>query len=213
MRGRTLVAPMVLTLAAASVWLMVRQPGTVWSSFGHPAGRDIKCALSDGRTPCSPDDVESLNSDISKFKQLVTDGKSAAGDGQQATGDTKQATGDAKQLGSDAKHPVANAKQLVGDAQQVGSDGKQVVDDGKQVTGDAKQVVQDAKDIPSATKGVLKDLKGIGSIALKSMDGKLNCKQNDGSPCNDDQTNALKTQAAQKQPPLTIIREVDHANP
>ena len=212
MRAR-IVSAVAAFAVTAVLWFLVRKPANVLSSGDLPPGHGIRCAHSDGLTPCTPEDVSHLNSELSKFKQLISDGKSAAGDGQQATGHANQAAADAQQLGSDANHPRANAKQLVGYAKQAGAGGKQVVDDGKQVTDDARQVVQDAKDIPSATKGVLKDLRGIGSIALKSVDGKLSCRQDDGSPCNDDQTNALKTQAAQKQPPLSIIREVDRANP
>jgi hypothetical protein len=55
----------------------------------------------------------------------------------------------------------------------------------------------------------LNDLKGIGALALKSPDGAMNCAQNDGSACNDNQTKALQVHAAQKTPPITVKREAD----
>ncbi len=59
---------------------------------------------------------------------------------------------------------------------------------------------------------VAQDLTGIGDISLKSPDGSMNRTQNNGAACNDSQTKALKAHGAQKEPPITVQREADHAS-
>jgi hypothetical protein len=167
-----------------------------------PPGHAIKCLQADGKTPCAPSTVSDLNHDITDLKQTFGDAKSTVGDTQQTVGDVQQNGADVKQTASDAKHPIANAKQEVGDT-------KQTVGDAQQTKSDAQSAVQDVQQNAQDVAQTAKDLKGIGSLALKALDGTLNCTQNNGSACTDTQTKALQTHAAQKTPPLIVQRQVD----
>jgi hypothetical protein len=110
------------------------------------------------------------------------------------------------------KKPLANPKQTVSDVKQAVSDVKGAVGDAQQTKSDAQQAGQDVKQNLLDVKKTFKDLAGIKTLALKALDGSMNCAQNDGSACNDDQTKALQSKAAQKTPPLTVTREVDQAS-
>lgn len=115
-------------------------------------------------------------------------------------------------MSADAKNPLAHPKQTVADAKQAVSDVKSAVGDAQQTKSDAQQAGQDVKQNLQDVKKTFKDLAGIKSLALKALDGSMNCTQNDGSACNDTQTKALQAKAAQKSPPLTVQREVDQAS-
>lgn len=173
-----------------------------------PPGHGITCLKADG-TPCGTPEVNDLNQDVTDAKTTVSDSQSTVSDTQQNVSDAKQVGSDAQQLGSDAKQPLANPKQDVSDAKQAASDVKSAVGDVQQTKSDAQQAAQDVQQNLQDVKKTFKDLAGIKSLALKALDGSINCAQNDGSACNDTQTKALKSAAAQKTPPLTINREVD----
>jgi methyl-accepting chemotaxis protein len=175
-----------------------------------PPGHGIKCLKSDG-SPCGTPEVNDLAQDVADTENTVGDSKSAVGDAQQNGSDAKQAASDAKQLSADAKNPLAHPKQTVADAKQAVSDVKSAVGDAQQTKSDAQQAGQDVKQNLQDVKKTFKDLAGIKSLALKALDGSMNCSQNDGSACNDTQTKALQAKAAQKTPPLTVQREVDQA--
>jgi hypothetical protein len=119
---------------------------------------------------------------------------------------------DAQQVGSDIKKPLANPKQTVSDVKAAVSDVKSAVSNAQQTKSDAQQAGQDVKQGAQDVKKTFKDLIGIKSLALNALDGSMNCAQNDGSACNDNQTKALQAKAAQKTPPLTVSREVDQAS-
>jgi hypothetical protein len=174
-----------------------------------PPGHAMKCLQADGKTPCAPSAVADLNQDISDLKQTIGDAKSTVGDTQQTVGDVKQTGSDAKQSATDVAHPIANIKQIVPDAKQTASDAQQSYGDVQQTKSDAKSTTQDVKQNVQDLAQTAKDLKGIGSLVLQKLDGTMNCTQNDGSACTDNQTKALQTHAAQKTPPLTVQREVD----
>ena len=214
-----------LLLAASAVRLAAQnQPSAIPTD--PPPGHGIKCLKADGKTPCQNPEVADLNKDTKDLKTTFGDAKATAGDSKSAVDDSKQAVGDAQQTGADtkqtaadAKHPVANAKQGIGDAKQTGSDAKQTYGDAQQAYGDAQSAKSDAQstgqDVKQNVQDVAqtaKDLKGIGSLALKALDGSMSCAQDNGSACNDDQTKALKSHAAQKTPPITVKREVDQPN-
>jgi len=207
----------VAVSAAAAVLLAVNSRNNAVATSELPPGHGIKCLKADGQTPCGDAELASLKSDIASFKKLVQVGKTVTSDTKTAVSDTKSAVGDAQQvgadgqqLGSDGKKIESDAKnkdlkQGVKDAKQAGGDAKTAVGDAKTAAGDPKQVVGDGQQ-------VIKDLTGIGSISLKSPDGSMSCAQNDGSACNDKQTKALQSRAAQKQPPITVKREADQAS-
>jgi len=176
-----------------------------------PPGHGIKCLKADG-TPCGNPEISDLNKDIADMKAAVGDTKSTVSDVQQNVSDAKQVGGDAQQLGADAKQPVANAKQGVGDAQQATSDVKSAYGDAQQTKSDAQQSAQDVQQAAQDVKQTVKDLFGIKSVGLAKNDGSMNCTQTDNSACNDNQTKALQTHAAQKTPPITIQREADQAS-
>ncbi len=210
MRKRWLTAFTALVVVAAATGLAAQSNSQ--QAGAMPPGHGIKCTESDGSTPCTSAQVSGLNQDIATLKQTAGDTKQTVGDSKQAVSDAKQngsdakqVESDAKQLETDAKHPVADVKQAVDDAKQAGSDVKQAVSDSKQTKSDAQQAGEDAQQ-------VLEDLKGIGSLRLKSLDGSLNCAQSNGTACTDIETEALKIYAAEKKPPLDIIRQVDQAN-
>ena len=197
----------------APLLLITAIPVLAQSNAGAPAGQlppghGIKCLKADG-TPCGSPEVSDLNQTITDAKTTVSDSQSSVSDVQQNVSDTKQVSGDAQQLGADAKKPLANPKQDVSDAKQAVSDVKSAVGDVQQTKSDAQQAAQDVKQNLQDVKKTFKDLAGIKSLSLKALDGSMNCAQNDGSACNDTQTKALQTQAAQKASPLTIAREVD----
>jgi methyl-accepting chemotaxis protein len=173
-----------------------------------PPGHGIKCLKADG-TPCGSSEVNDLNQDVTDAKTTVSDSQSTVSDTQQNVSDAKQVGSDAQQLGSDARQPLANPKQDASDAKQATGDVKSAVGDVQQTKSDVQQAAQDVKQNLQDVKKTFKDLAGIKSLSLKALDGSMNCAQNDGSACTDIQTKALKTQAAQKAPPLTINREVD----
>ncbi len=193
-------------ILVAVVSPLVAQQTAASSAPEMPPGHAIKCAKSDGKTPCTAAEVAALNKDIADAKQTYGDTNTAVSDTKQTPSDAKQVGSDAKQLGTDAKHPVANAKEIPKDVKGAVSDGKQAYSDPGTVKSDAQQVAQDAK---QDVQDVGKSLKGIKALFLKSPDGSLACKQDDESACNDDQTKALKTHAASKNPPVTVTREVD----
>jgi F0F1-type ATP synthase membrane subunit b/b' len=173
-----------------------------------PPGHGIKCQKADG-SPCGDPEIADLNQDVTDAKTTVSDSQSTVSDTQQNVSDAKQVGGDAQQVSADMKKPLANPKQTVSDAKQAVSDVKSAVSDAQQTKSDAQQAAQDVNQNLQDVKKTFKDLAGIKSLALKALDGSMNCSQNDGSACNDTQTKALQTQAAQKSPPLTISREVD----
>ena len=175
-------------------------------------GHGIKCLKADGKTPCQNPEVADLNKDLKDLKATFSDSKTAVGDSQSAVGDAKQTGADAKQTAADAKHPIANAKQGIEDGKQTGNDAKQTYGDAQSAKSDAQSAGQDMKQNLADAKQTAEDLKGIGALALKALDGSLNCAQDDGSACDDDQTKALKAHAAQKKPPITVKREVDEPN-
>lgn len=176
-----------------------------------PPGHGIKCQKADG-SPCGDPEVSDLKQDITDAKATYGDSKSTVGDTQQNVSDAKQVGSDAQQVGSDLKKPLADPKQTVSDVKQAVSDVKSAIGDAQQTKSDAQQTGQDTKQNILDVKKTLKDLAGIKSLALKALDGSLNCAQSNGSACNDDQTKALQSKAAQKTPPLTVTREVDQAS-
>ncbi len=196
--------PAITALAAAAQTSATAQP-----AGQMPPGHGITCLKSDGKTPCGNSEVADLNQDIKDLKQTAGDTKSVVGDAQQNVSDAKQVGGDAQQVGSDAAHPAVNAKTDVSDTKQAASDTKSAYGDGQQSVSDTQQVGSDVKQNLQDVKQTVKDLAGIKSLALKSLDGSLNCAQNDGSACTDSQTKALQAHAAQKTPPITIKREAD----
>jgi hypothetical protein len=191
---------------AAAVFPLAAQQTAATSVPDPPPGHAIKCAKADGKSPCTAAEVAALNKDIADAKQTYGDTTGAVSDTKQTVPDAEQVGSDAKQLGTDAAHPVANAKQIPKDVKGAVSDTKQAYSDPGTVKSDVQQVGQDAK---QDVQDVGKSLKGIKALFLKSPDGSLACKQEDESACNDDQTKALKTQAASKTPPVTVTREVD----
>jgi chromosome segregation ATPase len=174
-----------------------------------PQGHAIKCLQADGKTPCVAPQVSDLNQDIADFKQTFSDAKSTVGDTQQTVGDVQQNGSDVKQTASDAKHPIANAGQAVGDTKQTYSDAQQTYGDAQQTKSDAQSTVQDVQQNAQDLAQTAKDLKGIGSLTLRALDGTMSCTQENGAACTDNQTKALQTHAAQKKPPLTVVRQVD----
>jgi hypothetical protein len=209
MRARLVSISAALFLAAPAMQLVAQ---TQAQPAQAPPGHAIKCLKADGKTPCTPSVVSDLNQDITNLKQTFGDAKSTVGDTQQTVGDVQQNGSDVKQTAADAKHPIANAKQDVGDTKQTVSDAQQTYGDVQQTKSDAQSTVQDVQQNAQDLKQTAKDLKGIGSLALKALDGTLNCTQNDGSACNDTQTKALQTHAAQKTPPVVVQRQVDQPN-
>jgi len=216
MRVKTAFALLAI-FAAAAVLLAVSSRKNAIVAGELPPGHGIKCLKADGQTPCGDAELASLKSDIAGLKKLVHVGKTVTSDTKTAVSDTKSSVGDAQQGGDDGKQVGSDAKQVgadvknkdlkqgVKDAKQAGGDAKTAKDDVKTAVGDPKQVVGDVQQ-------VIQDLTGIGSISLKSPDGQMNCAQNDGSACNDSQTKALKTHAAQKKPSITVQREADQAS-
>jgi hypothetical protein len=184
-------------------------------SRGRPApGHGIKCLKADGQTPCGDAEISALNGDILGIKKAVAIGKTVVGDTKTAAGDAKGVVGDAGQGISDAKQLGSDAKELGSDAKsknlkQGVSDAKTAAGDGETAEGDAKSTAGDAQTAASDGQQVANDLKGIGMVGLKAPNGAMNCVQDNGSACNDSQTKALQTHAAQKTPPLTVKREVD----
>lgn len=202
MRAKIIGAMVTLCVVGAAVFFVMHSRNAS-PTGGLSQGHGIKCLKADGMTPCVDSDVSSLNKDIVSLKSLVTGAKQVVGDAKTATGDAQQTGADGKQLGSDAR--------------QLGSDAKsknlgQGVGDAKQATGDAETATSDAKQLAGDAQQVAKDLKGIGNLSLKSPDGALNCVQDDGSACSDEQTKALQIHAAQMQPPLSVKREVSQPN-
>jgi methyl-accepting chemotaxis protein len=194
-------------LLAASIQTLAQSNANA-PSGQMPPGHGIKCLKADG-TPCGNPEVSDLNQTVTDAKTTVADSQSTVSDAQQNVSDTQQVGSDAQQVGSDMKQPLANPKQTVSDAKQAVSDVKSAVGDVQQTKSDAQQAAQDVKQNLEDVKKTLKNLAGIKSLSLKALDGSMNCAQNDGSACTDIQTRALKTQAAQKTPPLTVTREVD----
>jgi peptidoglycan hydrolase CwlO-like protein len=176
-----------------------------------PPGHGIKCQKADG-SPCGDPEINNLKQTVTDAKTTVSDTQSTVSDTQQNVSDAKQVGGDAQQVGSDMKKPLANPKQTVSDVKQAVGDVKSAVGDVQQTKSDAQQAVQDVQQNVEDAKKTLKGLAGIKSIALKALDGSMNCAQSDGTACTDIQTKALQAQAAQKAPPLTITREVDQLN-
>lgn len=196
-------------LVPAAMLLAAQSSGPTQQAGQMPPGHGVKCLKADGKTPCGNSEISDLNNDIKDLKATVGDAKSTVSDAQQNVSDAQQVGGDAKQAGSDAKHPAANSKQDVSDAKQAGSDAKSAYGDAQQTKSDAQQTVQDVQQNVQDAAQTVKDLKGIGSLALKALDGTMNCAQNDGSACSDSQTKALQIHAAQKNPPIQVKREVD----
>lgn len=203
---RSLFTALVMIAAACS--LAAQNPAASSSAPDMPPGHGIKCAKADGKTPCTNDEVAALNKDIADAKQTYSDTTGAVSDAKQTPSDAEQVGSDAKQLGTDAAHPVANAKQIPKDVKSAVSDTKQAYSDPGTVKSDVQQVGQDAK---QDVQDVGKSLKGIKSLFLKAPDGSMACTQDNESACNDDQTQALKTHAAAKTPPVTVTREVDQS--
>jgi hypothetical protein len=214
---REILRPAIIVACAAIAGLLVYQHMKASVAGALPSGHGITCLKADGATPCGNPEIDSLNLNLASLKQLgqtaktvvtdsktaVTDTKGAVSDVQQVGSDGKQLGSDAKQLGTDAKNK--DLKQGVADAKQAGSDGKSAVGDVKTAVGDPQQVVSDSQQ-------VIKDLKGIKNVSLKAPDGSMNCSQTDGSACNDNQTKALQTHAAQMAPSITVKREADQAS-
>lgn len=197
-------------LIAASV-VTPAQGNSKTQATPMPPGHGIKCQKSDG-SPCGDPEVSDLNKDIADAKTTVSDSKSTHDDAVQNVSDTQQVGSDAKQVGSDLKKPLANPKQTVKDVKAAVSDVKSAVGNAQQTKSDAQQAGEDVKQNLLDVKKTFKDLAGIKSLALKALDGSMNCAQSDGSACNDNQTKALQSKAAQKTPPLTVTREVDQAS-
>lgn len=200
----------VTALLVAAAMLLAAQAGNPAPTAGQmPPGHGIKCLKADEKTPCGSSEISDLSNDIKDLKATFGDAKSTVSDAQQNVSDAKQVAGDAKQIGSDARHPAANSKQDVSDAKQAGSDAKSAYDDAQQTKSDTQQTVQDVQQNVQDAAQTVKGLKGIGSLALKALDGTMSCAQNDGSACTDSQTKALQVHAAQKNPPVNVKREVD----
>ncbi len=215
---RTKIAFAVLAVcAAAAVLLSVSSRRNTVVAGELPPGHGITCLKADDLTPCGEAEVDSLQSDIAGFKQLVQVGKTVTGDTKTAVSDTKSAISDSKQVSDDGRQIGSDAKQLGSDAKnkdlkQGVSDSKQAVSDTKSAVGDVKSAVGDPPQVGGDVKQVIHDLAGIKNISLKSPDGAMNCAQDDNSACNDSQTKALQAHAAQKSPPLTVKREADQAS-
>jgi hypothetical protein len=207
----------VIAVCAVVAVLLVYRHNHASAAGALPPGHGITCLKSDGSTPCGNPDIDSLNLSLANLKQLgqsaktvVTDSKTVVSDTQGAVSDTKQVGADGQQVVSDVKQVGTDVKnkdmnQAVSDAQQTGSDAKTAEGDVKTAVGDPQQVGSDAQQ-------VLTDLKAIKNVSLKSPDGAMNCAQNDGSACNDNQTKALQTHAAQMTPSITVKRQVDQAS-
>jgi methyl-accepting chemotaxis protein len=200
--------PAAILFTTASLQLAAQSNGSSQAQTATAPGQGLKCIKADG-TPCGNPEVSDLNKDLADFKATFGDAKSTAGDAKQNVADAKQVGGDAKQIGSDAKQPITNAAQGYSDATQTAADTKSAYGDAQQTKSDTQQTGQDVKQNVQDVKQTLKDLVGIKSLALKAPDGSMNCAQNDGSACNDSQTKALQTHAAQKAPPITVQREAD----
>jgi hypothetical protein len=214
---RAIFRPAIIVVCVAVAVLLVYRHKNVSDAVTLPPGHGITCLKADGATPCGNPEIDSLNMNLASLKKLgqtaktvvtdsktaVTDTKGDVSDVQQVGSDGKQLGSDAKQLGTDAKNK--DLKQGVADSKQAGSDGKSAEGDVKTVAGDPQQVVSDSQQ-------VIKDLKGIKSVSLKAPNGSLNCSQTDGSACNDNQTKALQTHAAQMAPSITVKREADQAS-
>jgi hypothetical protein len=198
-------------LLAAPATHLAAQSRTQPQPAEAPPGHAIKCLQSDRKTPCVSPQVSDLNKDIADLKQTFDDAKSTVGDTQQTVGDAQQNGSDVKQSASDAKHPIANGKQAVGDTKQTYGDTKQTYGDAQQTKSDAQSTVQDVQQNAQDLAQTAKDLKGIGALALRALDGTMSCTQENGAACTDNQTKALQTHAAQKKPPLTVVRQVEQA--
>ncbi len=200
----------LVLFVAASVVALAQNSSTVHAA-PMPPGHGIKCQKADG-SPCGDPEVSDLKKDITDAKTTVSDSQSTKGDAQQNVSDAKQVGSDAQQVGSDMKKPLAKPKQTVSDVKAAVSDVKSTIGNAQQTKSDAQQAGQDVKQGLQDVKKTFKDLVGIKSLGLNALDGSMNCAQNDGSACNDLQTKALQTRAAQKTPPLTVTREVDQLN-
>jgi methyl-accepting chemotaxis protein len=200
----------VVSLLFTSIHLSAQSSASA-AAGQMPPGQEIKCQKADG-SPCGDPEVSDLNKDISDAKTTYGDSQSTVGDAQTNVSDVKQVGSDAQQVGSDLKKPLANPKQTVTDVKQAAGDVKSAVGDAQQSKSDAQQAGQDVKQGLSDVKKTFKDLAGIKSLTLEALDGSMKCAQNDGSACNDAQTKALQTKAAQKAPPLTVTGEVDQAS-
>jgi hypothetical protein len=206
----------VVVCVAAALYLAVKNKQAI-AAGDMPLGHGIKCLKADGQTPCGDAEISNLNSDILGIKKIVVVGKKVAGDAKTAVGDAKSVVGDAQQGVSDAKQLGSDAKQLGSDAKsknlaQGVSDAKTAAGDAKAAKGDAQSTVGDVQSAAGDGQQVVSDLKGIGSLKLKSPDGAVSCAQDNGSACSDAQTKALQTHAAQKTPPITVKRDVDQAS-
>jgi hypothetical protein len=216
MRGRIASAVIVACAAAAVLWLIYKHQ-TESASGVLPHGHGIKCLKADGSTPCGDPDIASLNLSLAGLKQLGQAAKTVASDTKSLVSDTQGAVSDAKQVGSDGQQVASDVKQVGtdvknGDLKQAVSDAKQTGSDTKSAVSDTKTAAADPQQVGSDAKQTVKDLQGIASLSLKSPDGAMNCAQNDGSACNDNQTKALQTHAAQMTPSITVKREVDQAS-
>jgi hypothetical protein len=213
MRAKTISAIIVVS-AVGIVLLVVNNRRNAQAAGDMPLGHAIRCLKADGQTPCGDADISGLNDDIAGLKKLIGNAKSVVTDSKTSTGDAQQAGSDGKQLESDGQQLGSDAKQLGSDAKNKDlkggvSDAKTAAGDVKSATGDAKTAAGDAKQVVGDAQQVIKDLKGIGSLSLLSSDGAMNCTQDNGASCTDDQTRALQAHAAQKSPPLTIQRQTD----
>jgi hypothetical protein len=179
-----------------------------------PPGHGIRCLKADESTPCGNPEIDSLNLNLSNLKQFGQAAKTAVTDSKTVVSDTQGAVSDTKQVGADGQQVVSDVKQVGSDVKnndlkQAVSDAKQTGSDAKTAGGDVKTAVGDPQQVGGDAQQVVKDLQGIKNVSLKSPDGAMNCAQNDGSACNDNQTKALQTQAAQMTPAITVKREVD----
>jgi hypothetical protein len=179
-----------------------------------PPGHGIKCLKADGSTPCGNPEIDSLNLSLSSLKQFGQAAKTVVSDSKTVVTDTQGAVSDTKQVGADGQQVVSDVKQVGtdvknNDMKQAVSDAKQTGSDAKSAEGDVKTAAGDPQQVGSDAKQVVKDLQGIQNVSLKAPDGAMNCAQTDGSACNDTQTKALQTQAAQMTPAINVQREVD----
>jgi len=209
-----MISAVVVVCAALAVLLVANSYRKAKAAGNMPSGHGITCLKADGQTPCGDSDVSDLNDDLSGIKKLIGGVKSAVNDSKSATGDAQQAGSDGKQLQSDGQQLGSDAKQLASDAKNKDlkngvNDAKQAASDAQTAANDAKTAGTDAKQVLGDAQGVIQDLKGIGSLSLVSQNGAMNCKQDNGAPCTDDQTKALQAHASVKSPPLTIRRQVD----
>jgi len=209
-----IAAAVTLIGIAGAMLLSVRYHSKAIVAGELPPGHGIQCLKADAQTPCGEEEIDSLKSDIAGFKQLVQVGKTVTGDTKTVVSDTKSAVGDAQQVGGDVKQVGSDAKALGSDAQnkdvkQGISDAQQTAGDAKTAKGDVSSAVGDVPQVGGDVKQVVKDLAGIKNISLKSPDGFMSCTQDDDSACNDSQTKALQTHAAQKNPPITVKRQAD----